>query len=102
MLFGVDDTLRSLCAGEAACGAILVFCKSPLNVGRDSRIQRFVFALKQINEVPHSLFLLHISPEEICADGEPEDDPKPVLRLYRIQRSHAEEQYEYREIRPEF
>jgi len=73
VLLGVHDALRALRAREVPAYALLVFLKSPFNIGRHARVERTVVALEQIDEVQHLVFL-HVSPEEKRTDDYPECD----------------------------
>lgn len=59
MLLGIDNAFRLFCASEIAPDAVLVFRKSPLDIGRDTGIERTVFAFQEIDEIEH-LLILHL------------------------------------------
>ena len=100
MLLGVDDALRTLRSREVAPDALLVLGKSPRDVSRDARVERTILALKQIDEIRHLVFL-RVSPERKRRERGKDRNAQPILRLYCIEQRRTEEEYEYREIRPE-
>ena len=65
MFLGIHDPHDVPCARVVSANSILVLCKAAFNLCCYARIERAIFALKQIDKI-HVLKIAHFAVKKIC------------------------------------